>query len=231
MQAGAKEIVKSAQALNELDFLLRNFDSSGIEIIEKDVHFAHKSRHEVEEQAQVILDKSMLNQDQSQIGTALQVFYSLGVLTNKLVDVLKSNEKSFQKTCNELLNSTNLTLMSTSSSSAALSSLSTGPAQFPGRATMPNVGSMSQFRAQLWANMEKLSDILYDSCSQVYQLQQILEKKKDLLTNMFYLDEIDFGILFPGKMYLQNVATSNTDSQTRYIITEYIFYIGYLLAV
>ena len=73
MHAGAKDIVKSAQALNELDFLLKNFDAAGIEIIEKDVHFAHKSRHEVEEQAQVILDKSMANQDQSQIGTALQV--------------------------------------------------------------------------------------------------------------------------------------------------------------
>ena len=73
MQAGVKDIVKSAQALNELDFLLKNFDSSGIDIIEKDVHFAHKSRNEVEEQAQIILDRSMINQDQSQIGTALQV--------------------------------------------------------------------------------------------------------------------------------------------------------------
>jgi len=73
MQAGVRDIVKSAQALNELDFLLKNFDSSGIDIIEKDVHFEHKSRNEVEEQAQVILDRSMINQDQSQIGTALQV--------------------------------------------------------------------------------------------------------------------------------------------------------------
>ena len=77
---------------------------------------------------------------------------------------------------------------------------------------MPNVGSMSQFRAQLWMNMEKLSDTMYDSCSQVYQLQQILEKKKDLLTNLFYLDEIDFGSIFPNRMYLVAISSFSTDS-------------------
>jgi hypothetical protein len=57
MQMGLKDIVKAAQSLNELDFLLKNFDSSGIDIIEADVHFAYKSRREVEEQAQIILEK------------------------------------------------------------------------------------------------------------------------------------------------------------------------------
>jgi hypothetical protein len=58
MQAGVKDIVKSAQALNELDFLLKNFDDAAeISVIEEDVHFAHKARREVEEQAQIILEK------------------------------------------------------------------------------------------------------------------------------------------------------------------------------
>ena len=73
MQAGVKDLVKAAQCLNELDFLLRDFDATGIEVIESDVHLVHKSRHEVEELAQSILDKSMLHHDQTQIGTSLQV--------------------------------------------------------------------------------------------------------------------------------------------------------------
>jgi conserved oligomeric Golgi complex subunit 5 len=237
MQVGVKEIVKSAQCLNELDFLMRNFDSTGIEIIEQDVHYAHKARRDVEEQAQKIMDKSMQALDQSQMGIALQVFYSLGVLTDKLAELLRANEKSFQKAANELLDVTNLTLLSTGSSSAALSSLhssanlaalnqtagtptlinsmssgnltamamATGAAatpRFPGGANMPNVGSMSQFRAQLWTNVEKLIDLMYDSCSQLFQLQQILEKKKDVLTSNLYIDEIDFSAIFNCKMYL-----------------------------
>lgn len=82
MQTGIKDIVKSAQALNELDFLLRNFDSSGIEIIEADVHFVNKARREVEEQAQLILEKGLVHQDQSQIGTALQVWPNNINITN-----------------------------------------------------------------------------------------------------------------------------------------------------
>ena len=132
---------------------------------------------------------------------AQKVFYSLGVLTNKLADALKSNEKNFQKTCTDLLDLKNVALTTTnsltsSSASSAAFNSSTNASQFPGRSTMPTLGQSSQFRAQLWLNMEKLCDTLFDSCSQIYQLQQILEKKKDLLTNLFYLDEIDFGLLF-----------------------------------
>ena len=200
MQAGVKEIVKSVQCLNELEFLMRDFDAQGIDVIEKDIHFLHKSRHEVEEQAQIILDKSMLHQDQTQIGTALQVFYSIGVLADKLKQTLHTNEKNFQKKLTELLDTTSLTLLSTNSSStASMASLNINPTmQYPGRSSMPNVGAMSQFRAQLWSNVEKIMDMMFDSCLQIYQLQQILEKKKDLGTNLFYLDEIDFSAIFKG---------------------------------
>lgn len=202
-QAGVRDIVKSAQCLNELEFLLRDFDSSGIEIIEQDVLFAHKSRHEIEDQAQLMLDKSLQHQDQTQIGTALQVFYSLGILTTKLNQTLKTNEKHFQKQSLDLLDSTNLTLLSTSSN-LTTSQSTANLTQFPGRVNMPNVGSMSQFRAQLWSNVEKLIDLMFDSCAQIVQLQQIVEKKKDLLTNLFYVDEIDFTVFNKNKMCLMD---------------------------
>lgn len=192
-------------------------------MIEDDVHFAHRARREVEDQAQLILEKGLQHQDQAKIGTALQVFYSLGVLDTKLVECLRAAERGFQRTCNELLDTTSLTLQSTASSttlhtsvsSAAflVSSSATAGHQFPGRSTMPNVGSMGQFRAQLWTNVEKLMDAMYDSCSQIIQLQLILEKKKDLVTNLLYLDEIDFVAIFTNKMFLANnssAAASNS---------------------
>lgn len=212
MQVGIRDIVKSAQCLNELEFLLRDFEWQGINIIEKDVNFLHKSRHEVEEQAQIILDKSLLRQDQTQIGTSLQVFYSLSILTPKLAHVISLNEKNFQKRVDELLDTTNLTLQSTNSGSSSSLTHSISSSQFPGRTNMPSVGSMSQFRANLWGNVEKITDALFDSCSQIFQLQQILEKKKDLLSNLYYIDEIDFSTLFKNKMYLSN-ADSKSSSQ------------------
>lgn len=203
MNAGVKDIVKSAQCLNELEFLLRDFDAQGIDMIERDVHFLHKSRHEVEEQAQLILEKSLSHQDQTQIGTGLQVFYSLGILAPKLAHVITLTEKNFQKRVTELLDTTSLTLQSTAGNSSSSLSTSGSMSQFPGRVSMPNVGSMSQFRANLWANVDKIMDAMFDACAQTTQLQQILEKKKDLLTNLYYVDEIDFkALLRHGKMYL-----------------------------
>ena len=79
---------------------------------------------------------------------------------------------------------------------------------------MPNVGSMSQFRGQLWTNIEKLMDVIFDSCSQIVQLQQIVEKKKDVLTNLFYIDEIDFSAIFSGKMYLSSAEAAGTPYPT-----------------
>lgn len=75
---------------------------------------------------------------------------------------------------------------------------------------MPTAGSMGQLRAQLWTNVEKLMDAMYDSCAQVLQLQLILEKKKDLVSNLLYLDEIDFAAIFNHKMYLVNPMNSAT---------------------
>lgn len=93
MQVGVRDLVKSAQALNELDFLLKNFDDAAeIRVIEEDVHFTHKARREVEEQAQVILEKGMQHQDQTKIGTALQVSFQFIQLFFFLIfylDVLK----------------------------------------------------------------------------------------------------------------------------------------------
>lgn len=171
----------------------------------------------------------MQHQDQTKIGTALQVFYSLGILNQKLLECLKASERSFRKTCQDLLDTTNLTLLSTSSSSAALHTSASssafltssgtsgggagGATQYPGRSTMPGLGMTGQFRAQLWSNVEKLMDAMYDACSQTLQLQIILEKKKDLVSNLLYLDEIDFASIFTNKMYLANLS-SNTKSNS-----------------
>ena len=112
----------------------------------------------------------------------------------------------------DMLDSTNLTLQSTLNNQSPSVTAGATPPQFPGRATMPNIGSMSQFRAQIWANVEKLMDIIYDSCSQIFYLQQILEKKKDILTNVYYIDEIEFSKIYNGKMYLSNLPNANVES-------------------
>jgi hypothetical protein len=63
--------------------------------------------------------------------------------------------------------------------------LGVSQASAPGRSTMPGVGSMSQFRASLWSNVEKLIDLFHDICAQIVQLQRILIKKRDVLLTTY----------------------------------------------
>jgi hypothetical protein len=56
---------------------------------------------------------------------------------------------------------------------------------------MPGIGSMSQFRASLWSNAEKLIDQFYDICAQIVQLQKILIKKRDILLTTYSLQQTD----------------------------------------
>ena len=218
IQNGVKDIVKSSQSLNELEFLLKNFEYNGIDIIEKDIHFIHKSKRDVEEQANNLFEIGLQHQNQTQVGTALQVYFNLGCLIGKILDMLKNLEVKFNKTASDLLNPANISIQATSNSgtttqagqmhaSASASNLLSLNA--PGRSSMPQIGSMSQFRAALWTNIEKLMDNFYDTCSQIVQMQKILIKKKDLLTNSYYnLDtssnhEMNLNKNFKIKLFLK----------------------------
>ncbi len=116
MQSGTKDLIKSSQSLNELEFLLKNFDTNGLEVIEKDIHFVHKARHECEDQANSLLEAGLLHQNQTQISTAIQAFLNLGCLMNKINELFKNYEKKFNKQTMDLLNPVTISLQSTTSS-------------------------------------------------------------------------------------------------------------------
>jgi len=186
LQAGSKEIVKTAQTLHELDQLTKDVDLTGVEIIEKDQKLIHQARIEVEKQAESMLRKGLEALNQSQVGTALQVFHSLGILQSTVESVLGNARENLHKNLKKALDVENL-------SSQLPSSSINQSAKFkgPGRVSMPVTGSSPAFRAALWTNMEKLMDQIFSSCAQVQHLQKVLAKKRDPVTHVCYLDELN----------------------------------------
>jgi len=92
LQAGSKEIVKTAQTLHELgmlfiklklkmslhchmffllDQLSKDVDLTGVEIIEKDQKLIHQARIEVEKQAKSMLRRGLEGLNHSQVRTPL----------------------------------------------------------------------------------------------------------------------------------------------------------------
>lgn len=87
MKAGNREITKAAQTLDELDYVVEGVDFTDIEVVSDELIEIKKVRIDVENQAKQMLDQGLNNQNQTMIGTSLQVFLNLGCLVEQ-VDVV-----------------------------------------------------------------------------------------------------------------------------------------------
>ncbi|XP_049892018.1 conserved oligomeric Golgi complex subunit 5 isoform X2 [Epinephelus moara] len=177
LQGGSREITKAAQSLNELDYLSQGVDLSGIEVIEDDLLLISRARLEVENQAKRLLEQGMEIQNPTQVGTALQVFYNLGSLSETITSVVGGYRTTIQDNINSALDIKGLT-QPTNSRGA------------PGRAVLPTPGNTAAFRAALWTSLEKLMDQICAACRQVQHLQKVLMKKRDPVTHVCFIDDI-----------------------------------------
>ncbi|XP_072026015.1 conserved oligomeric Golgi complex subunit 5-like [Amphiura filiformis] len=177
LQGGAREITKAAQSLNELDYLYKGVDLSGVDVIEQDTLFVKKARKDVERQAQKMLQQGMETQNQSQVATSLQVFHNLGCLRETVDTVVRDCQQTLQKNVRDALNVHVLTQIQ-------------GVKAGPGRASMPAPGNTAAFRATLWTNLEKLMDQIHSACGQVQHLQKVLAKKRDPVTHVCFMEEL-----------------------------------------
>ncbi|CAF4321948.1 unnamed protein product, partial [Adineta steineri] len=65
------ELVKASQCLNELEHFTVDADFTGIDAVEKDLQFVFKARHDIQTQAQDVLENGLHHLNPAQIGTAL----------------------------------------------------------------------------------------------------------------------------------------------------------------
>ncbi|GFO07452.1 conserved oligomeric Golgi complex subunit 5 [Plakobranchus ocellatus] len=180
LEGGAREITKAAQSLNELDYVCEGFDLSGVEVIEQDRRFVKQARKEVETQAQKMLEQGMETQNQTAVATSLQVFYNLGSLhtvVDRVIDGCRATLHQHIRSCLDV-------------QALAMSYGGAGKGG-PGRAAMPSPGNTAALRANLWTNMEKLMDNIYSACAQVQHLQKVLAKKRDPVSHVCFIDELN----------------------------------------
>ncbi|XP_026218368.1 conserved oligomeric Golgi complex subunit 5 isoform X2 [Anabas testudineus] len=163
--------------LTHTDYLSQGVDLSGIEVIENDLLLISRARLEVENQAKRLLEQGMEIQNPTQVGTALQVFYNLGSLTETISSVVGGYRTTIQDNITSALDIKGLTQP-------------TNPRGAPGRAVLPTPGNTAAFRAALWTNLEKLMDQICAACTQVQHLQKVLMKKRDPVTHVCFIDEI-----------------------------------------
>lgn len=94
-------------------------------------------------------------QNQTQVGTALQVFYNLGLLVSTVNEVVRKVKEKLASCVQEALDHNTLSQAANSSAGG------------PGRAAMPTPGNTAAWRATLWTRMEQLMDSIFSACGQV----------------------------------------------------------------
>lgn len=175
-----RDITKAAISLSELDHLGRDMDLTGLEVLEKEQRLVRQARSDVEKQASLMMDRGMELQNQTQVGTALQVFHNLGMLVSSVERVLTA-----------LTTSLNRSVASALDVNALLQMIqTTRKGGGPGKAVMPAPGQSVQFRASLWSNLEKLMDDIFHVCVQTSHLHKVLAKKRDPVTHVCFLEEV-----------------------------------------
>ncbi|KAK3848763.1 hypothetical protein Pcinc_044460, partial [Petrolisthes cinctipes] len=210
-----RDITKAAMSLSELDHLGRDMDLSGLEVLEKEQRLVRQARSDVEKQAAAMLDRGMELQNQTQVGTALQVFHNLGVLVTSVEKVLDSlitrlnksvslaldvhalmhisqdiRRVSVEKVLDSLITRLNKSVSLALDVHALMHISQDIRRGGPGKAVMPAPGQSVQFRASLWSNLEKLMDDIYHVCIQTSHLHKVLAKKRDPVSHVCFLDEV-----------------------------------------
>ena len=194
MNNGDAEITKAASSLNELMELWEPEEElNGIEIIEQDQRIILQAKNEVERKADSMLNAGMESRSQNQIGIALQVYFNLNILPEKVERVVNGFVKKIKAKMTDCLDGRKINIVLNEEASKNNPEKSQNSTKnLPGRtnrtiSATASSGNAAAFRSMLWSNVETLLDSILNTMSEAMQLQKILVKKRDLGQNFVEL--------------------------------------------
>ena len=194
MNNGDAEITKAASSLNELMELWEPEEElNGIEIIEQDQRIILQAKNEVERKADSMLNAGMESRSQNQIGIALQVYFNLNILPEKVERVVNGFVKKIKAKMTDCLDGRKINIILNEEASKNNPEKSQNSTKnLPGRtnrtiSATASSGNAAAFRSMLWSNVEILLDSILNTMNEAMQLQKILVKKRDLGQNFVEL--------------------------------------------
>jgi hypothetical protein len=194
LQGGPAEITKAASSLSELLELWQPEDElNGVELIEQDQRVLLHAKNEVERSADTMLASGMESKSQNQMGIALQVYFNLNVLPEKIDQVLGDHLKDVKAKVGEYLDARKINSAVMEEAAAAVPNQARN---VPGRSnramsSVPTSGNLAAFRSLLWINIEALLDFVFSKVCEAMQLQKILAKKRDIVLGVNFIELIE----------------------------------------
>ena len=101
----SRELPKAASCLYELEQIQKNFDLSGIEIVEREMEWILKIGQEIQQKAEQMLVSGLETQNQSEVANSLQIFYNLKRLNETITQTLRVIQEKALSSIREVLES------------------------------------------------------------------------------------------------------------------------------
>eukprot|EP01006_Ploeotia_vitrea_P029063 TRINITY_DN61668_c0_g1_i1.p1 TRINITY_DN61668_c0_g1~~TRINITY_DN61668_c0_g1_i1.p1 ORF type:complete len:851 (+),score=78.41 TRINITY_DN61668_c0_g1_i1:76-2628(+) len=92
----AMELPKAAKHLHEIETVLAEVDLTGIEIVDQERPFINAISKAIRKKANDVLQTGLQDQNQAEVGLALQTFYNLECLPEVVKDLVSKQRKSCQ---------------------------------------------------------------------------------------------------------------------------------------
>eukprot|EP00741_Cyanophora_paradoxa_P018990 tig00021108_g18333.t1 len=193
------DLAKAAQAVYELECELKERDLSGVQVVEDEAAWVAQAGAKVRSDAERILAKGLEELSQAELGSALQIFYNVRGLQERVGGVVARITDQLAHAVHSALDPQSL-----AEDARGAGQTPTGPGQ---RAqSQPARGGA--WRAALWARLESMLEFAQTCCMQVWQLQKVLAKKRDPVTRACFLEEL----VGPGERTIaQTFWSSMTD--------------------
>lgn len=201
-----REITKVAQCINEIEFLLGEEPKlNEIEIIQNDCSKMRNIKNDLIEISHDLLMSGLQKQDQIAIGSALQVFYSLKMLNDKVNQIIVGKQEYISKSIKDAIDFNSLVPKSYQKGG-------------PGGAVIPMTYNQNvNFRNSFWNNIDSLFEKIYISFNQMNILYKILKKRRDSVTHTLFIDEIDMVdgvnefLIYTSKSLSEQICKASSD--------------------
>ncbi|KAI8388643.1 Golgi transport complex subunit 5-domain-containing protein [Radiomyces spectabilis] len=174
-----RDLSAAALTVHELETIVNESDFEGIHIVTKELAFIETARQRVESEADRLLKDGVNTQSQAKMAAGLQIFHNMRQmstrvqeLTNGMLDDLARNIKhvvdmhSLQKE----MKGNHPNVRRTNNE--------------------PSFGNQQALAQAIWGRMETLMQSMSDSCIKIYDLEKVLEIKKDSLSQVTFLEEV-----------------------------------------
>ncbi|XP_054168864.1 conserved oligomeric Golgi complex subunit 5-like [Oppia nitens] len=175
----ARQLTKAGQYLCQIEDIVAQ-DTNGclhrIDVIKQDLKSIGGLKLRLIDRTDQLMSKSLDDRENGQLAAALQVYYNLNVLDEKVGQLVDQKQNQIRKAI--------ATAMDTSALSQSKSST-------PGRVFIPmTIAQSSTLRSTLRQNLDTLIDKIFDMFCQINLVYKLLNDGRDSLTNSSLVDQL-----------------------------------------